>query len=207
MPRTKPTDELLADRSADPGNYQRLDLHPIYTQPDELATSTSGGGSVSFTKMGAKLSAGTTSGDISRIVSRQWWSASQADKVIAAFEYEPAEATPWTDNATIGLCHFDPTNSNNYAYDLANEEYRVGNNSIASSFSLASNDRCFLRFETDYNDETTKIIHQSRANREVVEFDAAPSPKQRIVTIDSNGAGETVNLKYAGIVYVGGANR
>lgn len=172
-----------------------------YSQPSEISTAVTGGGSVTFDQYGMEANPGTTAGDTADVESLNLGTFDALDlhKFIAVIE--PRAPTPLTDDAEVGFIS-SGVNVDNGAYlDLTTGEYHAVATTSAATLP-AENECSVLIIEKDFALGETRFEQRGAVN-ESVTIGAVGSVAYDRVATASNGSGDGVLLAFIKEVYIG----
>jgi len=166
------------------------------SQPDRLTVVTTGGGTVSFIENGASVSPGATAGDTAGLEALRGTNYVPGISMIKiATVYQSLDATPLTDDFELGGPS-DSVNSDSGAYlDLTSGEYHAGVSTKDATLP-SSQEGVLLEIEIDLEEGETRFS-QSGAVEESETIGEADGGIMNLITSNSNGVGETVQLLYA----------
>jgi len=172
-----------------------------YVQPDEVATSTTGGGSVTFEDIGAKMTAGTTSGDTAKLKGLDLQYTDYVDLIKLVAVITSRSTTPPTDDVEIGICR-DGVNTDAGAYlDFTAQQYHAGYTTTAATVP-AGNEPIVLVVEIDYAAGESRFEQRGAVNETATIADTNP-PEWVIAQLNSNGGGEIYTLNYVKEIIIG----
>jgi len=168
-----------------------------YTQPDRVATSTTGGGSVTFGEEGAEVKPGTTAGDVARLKG-YFADHARSGKVKTAFIFYLQTAPPYTNEFEMGWMDLNVNQDIGAYIDLTSEEYHAGTTTQALP-SLNANAITLLEIEIGFDvGETEFHLKQPDAGvDETVTLSETNRGRRGMVISNSNGASEAVRVFYA----------
>lgn len=166
-----------------------------YTEPNHVNTHATGGGSMSFIDTGASFSAGVTAGDRAYMngMNAIRYSGLQGFRTVLA--YTPNDTTPFTDSAEIGW-YGTGIGTAGAALDLTNGQYRTTANTAPATLP-ASGETSFLTIEIDIANNETRFEQTGAVTESVTIAEANVPAAYRMVLLESNGTGETLEIPYA----------
>lgn len=165
-----------------------------YTEPDHVNTFSTGGGSDSYIDTGASLSAGITAGDRAYIngMNAIRYDGLQGFRTVIA--YTPNDTTPLTDSVEIGWFGAG-IGSGGAALDLTNGQYRTTTNTAPATLPTAG-ETAFLTIEIDITNNETRFEQTGGVTETATIAEADVPLAYRMVLLESNGTGETLEIPY-----------
>jgi len=200
-------DDYVSNAGVDPAIVRRKAgvqgwAHSLpYTQPDEIGTEVTGGGSVSFTKDGAVTNPGTTTGDVAKVYSLNNPYSDSLDLLRFVGIITPWVTTPYTDDTEVGLTHPNVNNDYGAYLDLTAEEYHAGASTSAATLP-AQYSTSVLIIEIDFAAGETRFEQRGSVSETATIADTS-APYNGRVLMNSNGAGDELYTRFMKEMYIG----
>jgi len=169
-------------------------------QPRGMATSVTGGGSVTFDKFGANVSAGTTTGDTARVMTVYMYAPDTLDLIKFVATYSTNYNTPLTDDVEIGLSDTGVNTDVGAYLDLTTQEYHAGATTSAAA-TPALGDLTVLLIEIDFAAGETRFEQRGGVS-ESATIAEVNFPYEARINTNSNGTGETLRMQFIKEVYI-----
>lgn len=171
------------------------DLNFHYSRPNHAAEASSGGGSVTYSKRGAKVQGGNTSGDIAEVSGLGVEARFKSIRRVIVLRVD--SSCPYADDCEVGAVDASANQDAGAYWDMKDDVFHVGS-TVSSALNINPQfNPAVLSIDMDYQDtETTFRVWENGQERASATLSEVPTfMRPNIARVESLGNGNSVTIQ------------